>query len=312
VAVAAHARRRPVRAFFSGLWDLVAGTTAICFRYRVTGLAAEAAFYALVSLPPLALGLVGGLGLVARHLSPDTVERVENSILDASGRILQDDTVNTVIRPLLDDVTSGKSFSFTIVGLVLTLWSGSRWLNVYVDTITIMYGLNGKRHFLRTRALAFALYLVFIVVGVVLLPTLVIGPDALGDWIPAGRAVIAVAYWPVVVSLLVLALASLYHAAVPVRLPWVRDLPGAGLAIIVWVIGSLGLRWYLSSEVDSSSVYGSLSAPVAVLFWLYLTALAVLIGAGLNAAVDRRFPREETTAARRESYEDPDGASRRS
>ena len=120
-----------------------------------------------------------------------------------------------------------------------------------------------------------------------LLPVLVIGPDVLGRIFPAASGFIEVAYWPVVVAASVAFLTSLYHVSVPVRTPWRRDLPGAAVALVIWVVGSVLLRLYLDTSVDSNSAYGSLAAPIAVLFWLYITALAVLIGAGLNAVVDK-------------------------
>jgi membrane protein len=283
---------------FRTAWQLFTGTVGICFRYRVTGLAAEAAFFALVSLPPLALGVIGTLGLIANHLPPDTVQQAQQQIIDGASTVLNKATIDHTLRPMLDNVVHGSRIEVTVLGLIVMLWSGSRWLNVYVDTITIMYGLNGRRHFLKTRALSFALYLVMLVVAVLLLPLLVVGPDVLGRLFPGAAGVITVAYWPVVVAASISFLTSLYHVSVPIRTPWRRDLPGAAFALVIWVLGSVLLRVYLDTSVDSNSAYGSLAAPIAVLFWLYVTALAVLIGAGLNAVVDRTWPVTPTAEAR--------------
>src|SRR3954451_10592996 len=94
---------------------LFTGTVGICFRHRVTGLAAEAAFFALVSLPPLALGVVGAIGALAPHLPADTVEHVRRSLLDASGTVLNQTTIDHTVAPLLKDVLSGggSGFKFT-------------------------------------------------------------------------------------------------------------------------------------------------------------------------------------------------------
>ncbi len=78
--------------------------------------------------------------------------------------------VESVIAPTLDDVLAGGRFEIISIGFVIALWSGSRALNVFVDTITIMYGLGGQRGIVRTRALSFGLYLVFLLVGIVVLP----------------------------------------------------------------------------------------------------------------------------------------------
>ncbi len=290
----------PSRGFWAICWGLIIGTTKICFKYRVTGLASEAAFFALVSLPPLVLGVIGTIGLIANRLPPDTLNSLRDRILEAAGQVLQPDVVQSLVAPLLDSVVNGAGFPITVVGLAIMLWSGSRWLNVYVDTITIMYGLDGHRHFLKTRALSFTLYLLVMLVGVVLLPLLAVGPELLGRLLPSWSGLINAAYFPVVGGISIIFLTTLYHVSVPVRTPWRRDLPGSAIALAIWLLGSFILRFYLGATVSSSSAYGSLSAAIAVLFWLYVTALAVLIGAGLNAVVDVTWPITDTEEAREE------------
>ena len=84
-------------------------------------------------------------------------------------------------------------------------------------------------------------------------------------------------------------LATLYHLAVPVRTRWRADLPGAALTLLIWLGGSALLRLVLGLSIGSTSIYGPLAAPIAVLIWLYLISLAVLIGAAFNASLDA-FP----------------------
>ena len=96
-------------------------------------------------------------------------------------------------------------------------------------------------------------------------------------------------------------LATLYHVSVPVRTNWSFNLPGAVFALFCWIAGSYTLRWVLTvTAAESRSIYGPLAAPIAVLLWLYLLALAVLIGAAVNAAFDTVFPQKSTTPARLE------------
>ena len=126
-------------------WQLVAQTVGACLRHRVTGLAAEAAFFAILSLPPLIFGLAGAIGYVADRFDVQTIANFRVEVLRLSLRALTPDAVNNVIAPTLDDVLSGGRFEVISIGFVLALWSGSRALNVLVDTITIMYGLGGRR-----------------------------------------------------------------------------------------------------------------------------------------------------------------------
>jgi membrane protein len=128
------------------------------------------------------------------------------------------------------------------------------------------------------------------VIGVIVLPLVLAGPDAVNVVIPQRVDFLNQLYWPVVTILSAGFLNTLYHLSVPVRTPWVSDLPGAFLALSIWILGSFVLRWILQSTVGGTSIYGPLAAPIAVLLWLYLTAIAVLIGAALNAVVDRLWP----------------------
>jgi membrane protein len=85
---------------------------------------------------------------------------------------------------------------------------------------------------------------------------------------------------------------------VPVRTSWWREVPGAVVALVIWILGSFLLRFYLVGSMSGVSVYGSLAASIALLAWLYVAALAVLIGAALNAEIDKTWPSADTARAR--------------
>jgi membrane protein len=272
------------------LWRIIAQVVGACLRYRVTGLAAEAAFFAILSLPPLIFGLAGAIGFVAQRFDVQTIAGFRDQILALASRALTPDAVDAVIKPTLDEVLSGGRFEVISIGFVIALWSGSRALNVFVDTITIMYGLAGRRGIVRTRALSFTLYLVFLLVGVVVLPLVLAGPGFVDSVLPHRLDAIGKLYWPTVLLGSVCFLASLYHLSVPVRTRWRADLPGAALTLALWIGGSAALRAVLDASTGSTSIYGPLAAPIALLIWLYLISIAVLIGAAFNAALDKYFP----------------------
>ena len=276
---------------------LLVQTVRLCLRYRVTGLASEAGFFALLSLPPLVLGLFGGVGYVGHWLGPDTVHDVTVAIQTYASRFLTDDSVRQVIVPTVDDVLRNGRFDVISIGFVLSLWSGSRALNVFVDTISIMYGQNGVRGIVRTRVLSFSLYLVALVVGVVVIPLVLVGPTWLAGMLPANVEFLIALYWPVVVVLTVASLTTLFHVSTPLRAPWVRDIPGAALTLVIWLLSSFFLRRWLGASIGGTSIYGPLAAPIVVLIWLYFLAIAVLIGAALNAAARRVWPVEERVSS---------------
>ncbi|MEU3752480.1 YihY/virulence factor BrkB family protein [Streptomyces olivoreticuli] len=280
-------------------WLLLKDTVNSCVEYRVTGLAAEAAFFSLLSLPPLLLGLLGLLGYLDDWTGTNTIGSIQENILKASATVLSDKGVTEIAKPLLQDVTKGRPDVISL-GFAIALWSGSRAVNVFVETITIMYGLEGKRGIVRTRLLAFILYVVALLIGAVVLPLMVAGPDEVVNVVPWSADLVRFLYWPVLILLSIAFLTTLYHVSVPVRSPWREDIPGALVALTMWVVGSLLLRIYLTHTVEGLTIYGSLAAPVAVLLWIGVSAFAVLVGAAVNAAIDRVWPSVATAGARAE------------
>ena len=283
------------------LWRLIVSTVASCMRYRVTGLAGEAAFFAVLSVPPLVFMLAGGIGIVSDRFTPAQIADVRTAIIDLSQRALTESAVERIIIPTIDDVLNEPRFDVISLGFILALWSGSRALNVFIDTITVMHGLGGHRGIVKTRALSFLLYILAMITGVVTVPLVVAGPTLVRRVLPNRSEFLMSFYWPTVIVICICFLATLYHVSVPVRTNWSFNLPGATFALGAWVAGSALLRWVLTvTAADSRSIFGPLAAPIAVLLWLYLLALAVLIGAAVNAAFDSVFPQMSTTRARLE------------
>jgi membrane protein len=278
---------------------LVVATIRICMRYRVTGLASEAGFFALLSLPPLVLGLVGGVAYVANIIGPVRVDAVIDGINSYASQFLTPEVIKGTLLPTLDDVASGPRFDLLSLGFVLSLWSGSRALNVFVDTISIMYGQSGVRGIVRTRALSFSLYLLALALGIVTIPLVLLGPSLLGEIMPTGWNWLIMLYWPLVTLLTVGGLTSLYHISTPRRSPWLRDAPGAVVTMVLWIVASFVVRGTIAASLDgATSIYGPLSAPIVLLIWLYTLAIAVLIGAAANAAIRELYPHEEQRSLR--------------
>lgn len=271
----------------AGIKRVIARTLAACIRYRVTGLAAEAAFFAILSLPPLVFGLAGSIGFIAARYDVAQLDLFRQRIIDFSSQALNDGTVDAIIVPTVDEVLGGGGRIDVIsVGFVLALWSGSRALNVFIDTISIMYGLGGHRGIIKTRLLSFSLYVVALFVGVVVVPLVLIGPVLVGQWIPDNWRWLSVLYWPGVLVLSTGFLATLYHLSVPVRQPWRSAMPGAVFTVVMWIGGSWLVREVLDFSSGGMSIFGPLAAPIALLLWLFVMSISVLIGAALNASSD--------------------------
>ncbi len=280
---------------FRLLPHLLRQTVVSAWNDRVLGLSAEAAFWQLLSLPSLLLALIATLGYVSRLFGHNTVERTERQLESTFDKAFSQDVVKQLITPTLHEVLLSQRADIVSIGFALALWAGSSATATFVNTITIAYGMRDQRGAVRSRLLALGLFLGSVLVGVVVLPLLVLGPGLLTDTFPQRHRALAseiihAAYYPTVILLLLLGLTTLYHLAPPRRLPWLRGVPGALLAMGIFLGGSAGLRTYIRFILSKNHAYGTLAAPVAALLFFYILALGVLLGAEFNAAIERQAP----------------------
>jgi membrane protein len=261
---------------------------------RVPGLAAEVAFFVLLSLPPLlllVLGAVGYLGRAAPSIATDAADR----LLSLAGTVLTDETV-ALLEPVVEQLLSDGRADIASLGVILTVYSASRALRVVVVALTIAYDQPESRPSWQDRVWGLGLTVLGLVLGVITVPLLVLGPgfgQELGRRVIAGDAVDfvwRVGYWPTAVVVATLLIASLYHFAAPWTTPWRRDLPGAVLAMALWLLGSAGLRVYVARSIVAEAVFTPLAGPLVLLLWLYVSAFAVLLGAEFNAEIEKLWP----------------------
>jgi membrane protein len=258
---------------------------------RIFGMSAEAGFWGLVSLPSLALAVFGAIGYLSGVIGPTGVARIHDDVLRAARDLLSPTTVTDDVAPLVQDTLRQGHVGVLSVSFIISLWSGSACMSAYVNTITVAYGMRGVRGAVRSRIVALGLYLLAVVAGIALLPALILGPEEITDLAPESarstvRHIVSAAYWPGVVVGSVLVIATLYRLCLPLRVRWRAHLPGAVLAMSIWLGGSVLLRSYVSEKLRNTNLsYGALGAPVAALLFFYVTALAVLVGAELNAAL---------------------------
>lgn len=262
---------------------------------RILGLGAEVAFFILLSLPPALLAIFGSIGFFANLLGEGITETIREQVLSVASNFLTEETRRDLVEPTVNTLLRQGRADVASIGIVLTLWAASRATGRMIEAVAIAYDQEDERSALKRRFLGLGLTLGGMLGIVIVVPILVAGPrfvDAIADPLGISNA-LAVAwrflYWPVVGALGVGLLAWFYHLAVPIKTPWRRDLPGAVLAAALWLLGGLGLRLYVNITIESST-YGPLAAPIAVLLWLFLTALAVLIGAELNAEIEKLWP----------------------
>lgn len=280
--------------------ELTIRTVDDSFHDRVPGLAAEIAFFALLSLPPLLLIVIAGIGEVGDLFGQTWREAVQETILDTAGVLLSPEAMDETFRPyVLETLGAETQRSILGIGLLVTILSASRAFRVVSTAITIAYDLEATRPAWKHRVWGIVLTIGGILTALVVGPVLVAGPDGgetlsnLLGGVPGLSDVWRVAYWPGAAVLVTTMIAVLYHVAAPWRTPYRRDLPGALLAMGLWLLGTVGLRVYVAQAIGAS--YGFIAAPLIILLWLYVSAFAVLLGAELNAEIEKMWPTAQET-----------------
>jgi membrane protein len=270
-------------------------TLAKAWQDRILGLSAEAAFWQILSVPPLLIGLLGTLGYLGFIIGDASVAQIEEELLVASSRVLTADVVDSLVAPTLTDILGSGRLDVVSVGFVLALWAGSSATATFMNTIVIAYDQRDVRGPIRTRLKALWLFIVGMAMAVLTLPLLVLGRGVLvgllpEDWRTTAMILVNAVYWPVVVIGLLLALTSFYHVVLPHRLPWRRHLPGTLLAVGFFLVAALLLRAYVADILISALPYGALATPIGALLFCFFFGMAVLLGAELNATIQARWP----------------------
>lgn len=267
---------------------------------RIPGLAAEIAFFALLSLPPLLLVLLAGIGEVGDLFDASWRVRAQDTILDTASVLLDEQGTTTLRDDLLGLlVDESRTRSLLGFGVLVTVVSASRALRVLSTAITIAYDLEATRPAWKQRLWGLGLTVGGILAAMLIGPVLIAGPEGgaalsrLAGGIPGLADAWRVAYWPGAAMVLTLLVALLYHLAAPWNTPFLRDLPGAALAMAVWLLGTVGLRVYVGQAIGES--YGFIATPLIILLWLYVSAFAVLLGGELNAEIEKMWPTAERT-----------------
>lgn len=278
-------------------WRLPARTVTESLADRVPGLAAEVAFFALLSLPALLLMLLGTLGFLAEALGPAGAAELDRLVFEVPRTFLTPGTYEWYSGVATNVLREGRAGVISF-GVLLSLWSGSRMAARLIETVAIAYDLEDPRPIWRRRLLALGLTLGGLIVGIAVLPVMVIGPRIVGLVTPSSveQAVsgfIDLLFWPGLSLVVVLLLASFYHVAAPWQTPWRRDLPGAVLTVAIWLLAAAGLRLYVTVSLRDDEVFAQLAAPLAVVLWLYVTAFAVLVGAEFNAVIEMMWPHRD-------------------
>jgi membrane protein len=273
---------------------------------NILGRAAELGFYFTLALFPMLIFLTTLLGMLATQGS-----QLRDFILGHLATVIPPSAFQLVVSTL-DEVTRASDGGKLTFGIVATIWSASAGMTAVISTLNAAYDVEESRPFWKVRGLA-VLLTVAISIFVIASATLVLFggnlAELIGGWFGLGSAfVIAwkVLQWPLVFVLMTLAFAFVYYFAPDVReQKWYFITPGSALGLTLWLLASFAFRTYLHYFDNYSATYGSLGAVIILMFWLYVTGLAILIGGEVNSEIEHAAAERGDPNAKAEGEKEP-------
>ena len=251
-------------------------------------MAAALTYYAVLSLFPALLAMISLLGVFGQG------ESTTDALLELVERIGQGDAVDQLRGPITQ-MTETNAAGFALVfGVLGALWSASGYVGAFGRAMNKVYEVDEGRPFWKLRPLNLAITVVSVLLAATVLLGLVLtGPfaDELGETLGLGDTTVTVwniVKWPIMLLVVVFLVALLYYASPNIKQPkfrWVSV--GAGLAIVVWILASLGFGIYVANFGAYNKTYGSLAGVIILLLWLWLTNMALLFGAEVDAEIER-------------------------
>ena len=262
---------------------------------NLTDSAAALTYYAVLSIFPALLALVSIVGLVG---DPQTVTKAMTDIVSSIGPASAADTFKGPIEGLTK--SSGAAGILLIAGIAAALWTASGYVGAFMRASNVIYEVEEGRSFIKLRPLQMLVTLLLIIMLALVLVSLVLtGPVAkeIGGALGVGDTAVTIwdfAKWPVLLVVVMFMFAILYYSSPNAKLPgfkWVT--PGAVLAIVVWLVASAAFAFYVANFGSYNKTYGALGGVIVFLVWVWLTNVAILLGAELNAEHERSRELEE-------------------
>jgi membrane protein len=279
----------PPHARKGSLFQTVRRTIAEFSEDNLTDAAAALTYYAVLSIFPALLAMISIVALVA---DPQTIIKVLTDVVSSIGPASAVDTFKGPIEGLTK--SSGTAGIMVIVGIAAALWTASGYVGAFMRASNVIYEVEEGRSFIKLRPLQMLVTLVLVVLLALVLAALVLtGPiaSAVGSAVGLGGTAVTawnIAKWPVLFLVVVFMITTLYWASPNAKLGGLKTvLPGSALAIVVWLLASLGFAFYVANFGSYNKTYGALGGVIIFLVWLWITNVAILLGAELNAERER-------------------------
>jgi membrane protein len=254
----------------------------------VTTIAQALAYSLFLAIPASLLVLLGAFSLIADPSDVESlIDRLRGVMPDAAADLLRDSLRRTA-------ASTSSGVTMTVVGLALAIWTTTSAATTLMHGLTTTYDREDQRKFVRKRLVALVIVAVLVLSAALVLGLLVLGPH-LEHWIGDAAGVPTLTawlwwsvQWPILIGGLLFAFGVILYFGPDVEQPeWRWITPGAVTALVIWLLASAGLAFYSAHFGSYEKTWGTLSAVVVTLLWLWLTSAALLFGAEVNAEARR-------------------------
>lgn len=256
---------------------------------NITDWAAALTYYGVLSLAPGLIVLVSLLGVFGQY--PQTF----NALLDIVRQVAPAGAVDQVAGPL-ERVVQAKAQAGGLLGfgLLTAIWSASNYIGAFIRANNVIYEVKEGRPFWKLRPLQIAITIFMVsLLSLLSVAIVVSGPiaEAIGNVVGLGSTAVTVwqyGKWPVMVLLVMVIFAVLYYVAPNVKQPAFRWIsPGGIFAVVLWIVASFGFAYYVGNFGSYNATYGTLGGIIVFLVWLWISNIALLLGAEMNAELER-------------------------
>lgn len=252
------------------------------------GLAAQLAFYFFLALFPALLFVVAIVSFIP-------VQGLIDSITASLSRVAPYEVL-ALVKDQIAKIANDKAGGLLTLGMLGTIWSTSSGVSAIIDTLNQAYDIQESRPWWKVKLVALGLTVALAVFIVSSFALVIVGPAAaekIATYAHMGRAFTlawTIVQWPVVFGLVALGIALVYYYAPDAEQEWIWITPGSVAATVLWVLISLGFKFYVANFGSYNATYGAIGGVIVTMLWFYVSSLAVLLGAELNAEIEHASP----------------------
>lgn len=273
------------------MWEVIGEAWVACNKDEVLGRSAQLGFYFMLALFPALLGVKALIGMLPEQVLLPTLMFYAEKVLPEESLIL--------VERYVDQVIQGGGDRVFYLSLLGSLWAASWGMMAIINSLNVVYGVQETRPLWKVGSMAVLLTLgaaIFVITSLILV---LAGEQVirwLGDFVDKEEVGVtfywSLLQWPMIVLIMLVALNLIYYFAPNTDHEWQWIKPGSILAVCLWVILSLGLKYYVENFVDYNPVYGSITGVIILMMWLYVSGLALLLGGELNYTLKKRQRRK--------------------